>query len=245
VNKMKVKKICKQCGREFEVERYREKIAKYCSRKCSGLAHAGSIIKLKCINCNKEFKVKMHKIKSKKHYKFCSRDCFYQYNRGAKNNSWKGGKIEINCANCGKKLKRWPFELKRKHSFCDMKCQCNYYRNHPEELKNNDGQFRKGLHYSSKTEFKKGLRYSPETEFKKNEPPWNKGTESTSEMKKHLKELSAGNWHNDKYLFNTFRGQMFGKNYKLNELDKEIIRTRIRLFKIHKKGGETHETGRL
>jgi len=52
-------------------------------------------------------------------------------------------------------------------------------------------------------------------------------------------------WKDESYIYRYFKGRLFGKNYKPNELDKKIIRTRIRLFKIHKKGGETHETGRL
>jgi len=42
-------------------------------------------------------------------------------------------------------------------------------------------------------------------------------------------------WKNKTFLFNFFKGYLFGKNYKPNELDKKIIRTRIRLFKIQRK----------
>ena len=50
---------------------------------------------------------------------------------------------------------------------------------------------------------------------------------------------------NKLFLNKFFKGQLFGKNYKLTKLDKKIIRTRVRLFKIQKKEVETDETNRI
>ena len=50
---------------------------------------------------------------------------------------------------------------------------------------------------------------------------------------------------NKKFLFKWFRSRMFGNNYKLTKLDEEIIRTRVRLFKIQRKEEKTDETNRI
>lgn len=58
-------------------------------------------------------------------------------------------------------------------------------------------------------------------------------------------------WNYDKNLFNYFKGIIFSKNYKLSNFDKEIIRTRVRLFKIQhealsvSKKEMTDETNRI
>lgn len=227
---MKVKKICKQCGKAMFFMPSRAKKNKgFCSRECMS---ENKIIKIKktCPECGKIY---LAQNQNERKRIFCSKKCFYENKK--KRPLSRKQYFETKCTFCNKQLFRWRFELKRKHSFCNIGCQTNYYYNHPEELKNNEGKFKEGLHYSPKTEFKKGISQNPETEFKKGLIPWNKEIESTPEMKIHLNKLSAENWQNEKYLFNTLKGQMFGKSYKLTEFDKEIIRTRIRLFKIQRK----------
>ena len=186
------------------------------------------MIKKICEQCGKEFEV----YPSRQSAKFCSQNCYHRYNRDENNFNWKGGKIKTKCGYCGKELIRWPFEIRqRKSSFCNSKCQMLYYYKN-NIIINNTKYFKKGFHHPA--EFKKG----------ESRIPWNKGIESTPEMKIHLRKLQTQNWKNNEYLFNTFKGQMFGKEHEPNELDKEIIRTRMRLFKIHHKE-VTHETGRL
>jgi len=52
-------------------------------------------------------------------------------------------------------------------------------------------------------------------------------------------------WNYDKNLFNYFKGIIFGKNHELNNFDKALIRTRVRLFKIQRKEVMTNETNRI
>jgi len=70
-------------------------------------------------------------------------------------------------------------------------------------------------------------------------------------FEKYLKHVISGRcstcrgWNYDKNLFNYFKSIMFGKNHNPNNIDKEIIRTRVRLFKIQRKEEKTDETNRI
>ena len=110
------------------------------------------------------------------------------------------------CIVCGKKFTKpkscglpdW-FGSKRRPNgrrFCSKKCY---------------NEWKKGKHFSPKTEFKKGQkainpirkgeRRSPKTEFKKGQTPWNKGRKLTKEERKKISDAlpkrlgeKAGNW---------------------------------------------------
>lgn len=73
-------KICKQCGKEFEVAKY-DKNQKYCSYQCIGISKRKRI-KLVCRYCGKEFEVCPSRIR--KNVKYCSYRCMGLSNRGKK-----------------------------------------------------------------------------------------------------------------------------------------------------------------
>lgn len=73
-------KICKQCGKEFEVAKY-DKNQKYCSYQCIGMSKRKRI-KLVCRYCGKEFEVCPSRIR--KNVKYCSYRCIGLSNRGKK-----------------------------------------------------------------------------------------------------------------------------------------------------------------
>jgi len=52
-------------------------------------------------------------------------------------------------------------------------------------------------------------------------------------------------WNYDKNFFNYFKGIMFSKNHELNNFDKALIRTRVRLFEIQRKEVMTDATNRI
>lgn len=99
-----ITKICKQCGKEFEVPDYR-KTAKYCCDECKHNALHGDLNCI-CEVCGKRFHLKPSAIKSSKRHT-CSRECLnklksilykgegnHQYGlRGDKNSSFKGAVI--------------------------------------------------------------------------------------------------------------------------------------------------------
>lgn len=126
MSEMKVRKICEQCGKEFEAFPYKIKVGKgkFCSKKCSDLAQTGPVIELRCLNCKKEFEVSSYNSQRK----FCSRRCMGQYKRGEKHPNWIGGEIEVLCSNCGKGVKRYARQVaKRKWNFCSRACQKEYF----------------------------------------------------------------------------------------------------------------------
>lgn len=89
--KGKIGVICKKCNREFEVSVAREKVAKFCSKKCF---YEFKRIILECKNCRKKFKVKR---KNKNRF-FCSLKCVGEYRRGVKHFNWMGGRTK--CIDC-------------------------------------------------------------------------------------------------------------------------------------------------
>lgn len=99
-----MKKICKICGKEFEVPEHRKK-AKYCCKECANKALHGEL-NCVCEICGKHFHLKPSQIKRYKHHT-CSRECMnklksilykgegnHQYGLiGDKNASFKGEEI--------------------------------------------------------------------------------------------------------------------------------------------------------
>lgn len=99
-----ITKICKQCGKEFDVPEYR-KNAKYCCDECKYKALHGDL-NCECEVCGKEFHLKPYALKKNKHHT-CSRECLnklkstlykgegnHQYGiKGDKNSSFKGNVI--------------------------------------------------------------------------------------------------------------------------------------------------------
>lgn len=83
-------KKCLICKKEFWVYPYRNKIAKYCSKKCLGKSKesligkkspawkGGSVSKI-CSICKKEYWVKLHRSKITK---CCSKKCYYEFQKG-------------------------------------------------------------------------------------------------------------------------------------------------------------------
>ena len=71
--KMSVKKICKQCGKEFFVFPYKRNTAKYCSKKCRDKSFLKKVLR-KCKRCGKEFPAHLSEIR-RGGAKYCSQEC--------------------------------------------------------------------------------------------------------------------------------------------------------------------------
>lgn len=112
-----MKKICKQCAKEFKIPKYRGKTAKFCSTQCSiKWRKRNKIKKIKqiCENCGKEFERYLSEIKQGKG-KFCSNKC--------RNESFKT-QVEQICPQCGKHFKANLSRIKRaKNIFCSCECK--------------------------------------------------------------------------------------------------------------------------
>ena len=119
--KNKIKVICRQCGKKFEVigsraKKYKTRMPiKYCSRNCY---YKGKVVQQKriCKVCGKEFHAKRCLVKNKK-YKggiYCSLNCMH---KGSKTGFVK------QCEICGKPFRTTPYNVKRQGGrFCSWKC---------------------------------------------------------------------------------------------------------------------------
>ena len=105
------KVICKYCKEEFW---HKQKVRKYCSRKCMGMAYT-ILIEKRCKICNKEFLVNPYEIKRHRGI-FCSYKC-----RGLSQKT----RIEKICIICGNKFVAHISLVKRGKRFgiyCSRKC---------------------------------------------------------------------------------------------------------------------------
>lgn len=87
---MRIKKICKQCGKEFEIEasRLKEKNrGKFCTVKHRGKFYSGknnpnfSTEIVRCSNCGKQLKRTLYRRNKNKHF-FCNLQCYGIYFHG-------------------------------------------------------------------------------------------------------------------------------------------------------------------
>lgn len=107
------KKICKQCGKEYETKR---KTQQFCSYKCRGASQRqGRTIKCQC--CGKEFFVYEWDIRWRQNEpKYCSTECYHKASQK---------KETRKCEFCGKEFDVVPSDPKR---FCSNKCAGAYRR---------------------------------------------------------------------------------------------------------------------
>ena len=122
---VKVRRICKQCGKQFEVKPSVVKRGDgiFCSRKCRC-----EKVKKICEVCGKIFWL----IRSREDIaRFCSRDCYYKWRsthvRGKNHPGWNGGKIERVCVTCGAHFFVNLSDIKRGWGkFCTLKCKAKW-----------------------------------------------------------------------------------------------------------------------
>lgn len=114
---------CKICNKKFKVEQCELKTKKFCSNKCRNIGLTKPFLIKKCLECNKEFKIKGEKTFKKR--KFCSEKCQHDSYR----NVIKTKRISRECINC--KIK---FEIKEtlvehgKGIYCSRKCHDEYLK---------------------------------------------------------------------------------------------------------------------
>ena len=147
-NISKIEFKCLNCGRIFYVHSYRRQTAKYCSQKCLNDSKRGTIKtifrKVKCLNCNKLFKVSIGK-KDQFERKYCSLKCYRQKRTsGYYQNHRK-------CIYCGK----FYYRGRQKGKFCSRECFHKWSIGKLIPW----NKFLKGIHLSPKSEFKPGEKH--------------------------------------------------------------------------------------
>lgn len=132
-----MKRICKQCGKEFQVKPSVVKKGKgiFCSRPCFYKWQAENMIgkrnypykriKRICLVCGKEFTEIPSRIKTGRG-KFCSVECmgkwYSEYHRKENSPVWLG-EIEKKCKTCGKKMLVNVSKIKKGEGiFCSLEC---------------------------------------------------------------------------------------------------------------------------
>lgn len=121
---MKVKCICKQCGKEFLIYPawIRKGGGKYCSKECrieylrgeNAPNWKGRKEKCKCLKCGKEFFARSWDIENGGGGKYCSRECFFDSLRN---------KVKRVCKICNKEFFIWPSNDRgNKRKYCSVEC---------------------------------------------------------------------------------------------------------------------------
>ena len=271
---MEIKKNCEQCGNEFEIE-YKKRYQRFCNRNCYDKTRKKPTYIKICKYCKKEFEVSFNTekhhhpkfcsqrcvrnyLKMENHWhwkgvtrikkcpicgkkfrarsvgkglstKFCSVKCArnsfdYKKRMSGKNSpTWKGGKEKGACYECGKKIEFYPSNAKYK--LCSHECRAKFVG------KLNDKRISINCSICGKIFLRRRDRIN-KVNFCSNKC-----------MGEYWRKKMP--WNEDDFIYNFFKGKLFGKNYKPNDLDEEIIRTRIRLFKIQRKEEQTDETNRV
>ena len=130
----KIKRICEQCGKEFETLSCRVKEGKaiFCSNKCKSEYRKKREIRI-CEVCKKEFEIHSYRAETAR---FCSQKCAAKwlninmkrgFQKGTEHWNWKGGKKECVCLECSKTFLTNLSELRRGGSkFCSKECYWEY-----------------------------------------------------------------------------------------------------------------------
>ena len=123
----RIRKICLNCGKEFEVfpSRVRAGHGKYCSHRChSESLKSGEVIA--CLVCGKKIYIKQTDLRRGQR-KLCSLRCkgIWQSKNmvGEKSSGWRGGKVESSCQACGSKFFAGVGQVKNGGGkYCSRRC---------------------------------------------------------------------------------------------------------------------------
>lgn len=108
---VKVKLICKQCGKEFEVWPSRVRDGrKYCSNECR-LESQKRQVTLICEQCGKEFSVKPSRVREGT--KYCSYECYSESRKK---------QVTKVCEWCGKEFSVQLWQARGGRKFCSLEC---------------------------------------------------------------------------------------------------------------------------
>jgi len=247
---MKIKKICKQCGEEFES--YLSDNKTYCSLKC--YRKKVCIGKNKsCPICGKIFYASMWKLNANGG-KYCTHKCYSKSRekKVVKNCVWCGKSFEIQqfiankrfrcsrqcdlrnrqksrisfiCQNCGKKFWLPVSGRKHKNIFCSVKCSCKYHKEY-SHINNNEPKKKALCAFCGKEMWVTKKRRLTGKEIYCSRDCKFKGRRG-----KYIP-----NWEKDSNIYNYFKGFLFPNIPKsqLTNVDKNVINGIILIHKIRR-----------
>lgn len=109
-------KICNYCNKEFIVNNYRAKTAKYCSKKCVAAKNKATHLTIHCAKCEKEFIRESWKSRSSSKGQYCSRECYES----------RSPQQTIKCQ-CGVTFQAYQSRLSYySQVYCSRKCYMQY-----------------------------------------------------------------------------------------------------------------------
>lgn len=248
---MKIKKICEQCGKEFEAFKWRN--YKYCSKFCFHKSQERRVTII-CRNCGKEFILQQYL----KNQKFCSIKCAGEYRSKLIRTKW----IKNICLNCMKEFLTSSCRDKkdRHNKYCSRVCANIGHRNRIIKLCkycHKEFEIRKSKKNRLFCSQKCGYLFHSG----KFHPNYNRKKIKCSTCKKEMliqvciykkyknyycstrcfskgkREIRLLKNQDDNFLYNWFKGILFKRNFpdsQLTELDKKAIKANILLFKIRR-----------
>jgi len=221
--KGRVKKICKGCGKEFEVC-LSEKDRKFCSLECFLKYRWGRGRKVKriCEYCGKEFEVHEWQVRQGGG-KFCSRECQAKYMRK---------RVKKVCEVCGKE-----FEVEKRIAekgggrFCSRECYVRYVKS--EEYKKKKSELVKELWQDP--ECKKKLSEKVEElwqdpEFRGKVNRQREKVQKSFEFRKKQSEISKMLWQDPEYREKCIRSRVAKAELKPNRLEKAFCDLLLNYF---------------
>ena len=110
--------ICIECGKEFEVQDYRD--AKFCSYECKNKNRTSELVEIECNNCHNKFFRKVCDINTTNN--FCCKECSDSFHKGENHYEWKDY-LHIK----GRKdaLRKWGKAVKNRDKYICQKCGCS------------------------------------------------------------------------------------------------------------------------
>lgn len=106
-------KNCLICNTEFYVPKYRFKLSKYCSRKCTSISTIKTFNR-DCVICGNNFTFKACRSDNAK---YCSRKCYYK-------GMLSKGSVVKNCPGCNSEFRTSPSHDKE---YCSWKCRTKHF----------------------------------------------------------------------------------------------------------------------
>lgn len=130
---IKIKKICKYCGREFikQPGQIKQRRCIFCSKTCYSKSLIRRVERI-CKKCGKSFFVNKYRA-DEGGGKYCCKDCSNSDMKNVrlqeKAGNWRGGKIKRICAFCNKEFECFPYSVRKGFGkFCSKECHFEYVK---------------------------------------------------------------------------------------------------------------------
>lgn len=256
---LRIEKICENCGKEFIfVQNNSHHKGRFCSRQCrneygSNRKYPREIIA--CQNCGKEFVVSSEQNRNGWENLFCSFQCALIFRRKSRT---------LICKNCGKKYLRISYCKRSRPSYCSRECMNEYRQNHlkrekvfcsycGKKLIRKFSQIKgKKEHWCNMSCYLKKhpeqvMRFASVRNHVRGQRHPNFGRILSEIEKNNIRDKVMAHYDAaDEVVQNFFMGQY--RKYipakQFNELDEQIIKAKVLIFKLKRRLENEQESSR-